>query len=573
MSTHFNIFRSFTGYRIKKLSAIISGLMMASLCYGQYQPVQVTFSILPPYTPDIYKDYGQFSATLVSTEPVECYVIVSVEGEGGIRFFSEPSSKPPAPLILMPHIPYVINSANWQEAVNLDLMIFEGITQEELVLNGLPEGSYFFCLQVMDYMTGFPLSQEAPAGCASFIISSLSPPSFIECREFLSYPTPQFTNPVIWMTDPATPASAYYILTGKQVPFGMTAEQAWNLESVPPDFERTVKDKMYMLSGMDLGNISIGIQYVMAVQVIDPNNIFHIQNNGWSVPCEFIIGTGDSLLHKVETSETWPPGHILPDSPGWPPGGHKERVSKDWPPDHKDEISKTWPEGHLKEASKTWGDKHKEDLSKTWPANHEAGWSTSWPKGHTAEKSPTWPPNHHGDITKNWVNHDASRSPTWPANHTQRQSDTWGDHKKTTSDSWKANHDGNLSKDWVDRKHEIDNSKSWPANHKIDNSNGWIDNPNHNASKSPTWPPNHIVSQSKNYVNHTIDRSQQWSAGHKKDISDKWPDPKNHSQKRSLSWPADHKVERSTLYPRDHEIDRSQRWPKNHKVKTSENID
>jgi hypothetical protein len=559
--------------RFRRLLLMVMGMLATASSFGQYQPVQVTFSVIPPITPKIYNDYEKLSAALISSEQVECFVRASIEGDNGISFFTEPGFKPSIPINLLPGQPYVLNSENWQQAVNLDHVTIQGITEPELLQNGIPPGNYTFCLMVFDFMTGQPLSAPSPAGCTSFIVSILAPPEIVNCMGEMPFPTPEYSNPVVWITDPAAPLNATFVFSGKKVPIGMGAAEAWNSPAVPLLFEKPVMEKVYMLKGSDLGDISAGNEFVFAVQMIDPLHIFMIQNDGWSIPCTFIIGKGDTLMHKVETSETWPPGHILPASPGWPPeGGHKERISKDWPPDHKDEISKTWPEGHLAKASKTWGDNHKEELSKTWPANHEAGWSNTWPKGHTAEKSPTWPSNHHGDITKNWVNHDASRSPTWPANHTKKQSDTWGDHDKATSESWKANHDGTVSKEWKTRDHKLDISKSWPANHDIDNSNGWVDNPNHNAVKSPTWPPNHIASQSKNYVNHTIDRSQQWSAGHNQTTSNKWPDPKDHSQARSLSWPANHKVERSSLYARDHKIDRSHRWPANHKVKTSENI-
>lgn len=559
MCTRFNIFRSLKSQRIKRLLAIISGLMIVTICYGQYQPVQVTFSILPPYTPEIYKDYQQLSATLISSEPVECFVRISLEGEGGIRIFSEPGFKPPAPLILMPNIPYVVNSTNWQETADLDHMNFEGITQEELVLNGLHEGNYFFCLQVMDYMTGFPLSQEAPAGCASFMITSLSPPSFVECREFMIFPTLQYTNPVIWTTDPALPASAYYILTGKQVPLGMTPEQAWNLESIPPDFERTVKDKMYMLSGMDLGDISIDNQYVMAVQVIDPNKTVTIQNNGWSEICTFTITPIEPVVHKVAISEL-----------AWPPG-HPEALSKGWPPDHPKDVSKTWPPGHKPENSKTWPPDHTAEVSKTWPANHTGGYSVTWPKDHTAAKSPTWPPDHHGDRTGTWPkDHKTTNSTMWPANHMGNISGTWEKHTPAVSKTWPTNHDGTISKGWT--KHDPNVSKTWPANHEKDNSRNWTPKHGHDAVKSPTWPANHTVNFSKKWTDHSKERSQGWSPDHLWDKSKNWPSADDHKQIKSQGWPANHSGDRSSTWPKNHEVQRSQNWPPDHDAKKSANI-
>jgi hypothetical protein len=558
MSTHLKIFRFSRSRCFRRLSTLILGLLVVSFCYGQYQPVQVTFSILPPYTPDIYKDYQQLSATLISSEPVECYLKVSLEGEGGIHIFSAPGFKPLTPLTLMPHTPYIINSTNWQEAADLNHMMFEGITKEDMLINGLPEGNYFFCLQVMDYMTNFPLSQEAPAGCANFIISTLSPPSFTDCREFMTFPTPQFANPVIWMSDPATPASAYYLLAGKKVPLGMNAQQAWNLETIPVLFERTVKETFYMLTGMDLGDISIDNQFVIAVKVVDPEGKIIFENNGWSVPCSFAIIATEPVVHRVEISNlAWPPGHPL-------------ALSKGWPPDHPEDVSKTWPPGHKPEPSKTWPADHTEAVSKTWPANHTGPYSLTWPKDHTAEKSPTWPPDHHGERTVTWPEkHKADNSKMWPANHIGSISSTWQKHTPAVSKTWPANHDAKSSNTWT--KHDAGVSKTWPANHEKDNSRNWLPKNGHDALKSPTWPANHTVNFSKKWTDHSEKRSQGWSGDHVWDKSKNWPPADKHEQIRSKGWPANHSGDKSSTWPGKHKVQDSQGWPPDHDAKKSAN--
>jgi hypothetical protein len=446
MCTHFKIFRSQWGKCFRRLSVLIVGLMVVSLCYGQYHPVQVIFSIQPPYSPEIYKDYQQLSATLISTEPVECFVRISLEGDNGISIFTEPGFKPMVPITLVPNHPYVLNSENWQEAVNLDHITIQGITEAELIQNGMLPGNYSFCLLVLDYMSGQPISEPAPAGCASFTISSLSPPSFIDCRESMSFPTPQFTNPVMWMTDPATPASAYYILRGKQVPLGMTAEQAWNLESVPLAFERIVKDKIYMLSGMDLGDISIGNQYVIAVQVVDPKNTVTIQNDGWSEICSFLI-TPDGLISPPIVIDT---GVIHPPATSWPPDTHIKNVS--YPPPHYEKVScpshwegVTFPPQHYKNVTFP---NHIKDV--TWPPYHVE--KSTYPP-HT--KDVTFPPEHFKGVT--FPAH--VKNGTFPPYHVERS--TYPPHTKDVS---------------------------FPPEHFKG-----VSNPTH--VKEGTWPPYHVKRQ------------------------------------------------------------------------------
>ena len=196
MHSHSENKRFFRGRILKIFLVLIIGSSIGAQCFGQPFPVQVTFSVLPPYTTFIYKEYQQLSATLLSQTEVSCYLAMSLEGEGGVHIFTDPGYKMPQPLILHPGVPYKLSYQNWQEVVNLDHVVLQGIGKEALLMNGLPPGGYNFCIRVMDYAANIPLSQDAPAGCANFIVSVLTAPVFVDCREVLEYPTPQSTNPV-----------------------------------------------------------------------------------------------------------------------------------------------------------------------------------------------------------------------------------------------------------------------------------------------------------------------------------------------------------------------------------------
>ena len=122
MCTHSKKFGFFRAWLKKLISGAILIFLSTTSGYSQEYPVSITFSVLPPYTPDILKEYQQLSATLVSSSPVECFVIASLEGEGGIHIYSQPGYKPPAPILLMPNMPYTLDYSNWQETIDLDLV-------------------------------------------------------------------------------------------------------------------------------------------------------------------------------------------------------------------------------------------------------------------------------------------------------------------------------------------------------------------------------------------------------------------------------------------------------------------
>lgn len=461
-------------------------MLITVYSFAQYQPVQVMFSVMQPVTPQIYNDYDKLSATLVSTEPVECYLTASLEGDMGIMIRTEPGIKPSAPLVLMPNLPLVINSGNWQDVLNLDHLLITGTTKEEIIAHGLAEGQYSMCVMALDYMTGQLLSGDPPAGCVDFMVIALTPPVFTPISELLYFPSFEFANLVSWIADPLTPPGTHYLLAGKRVPTGMNGYEAWENPSIPYTFERAVNSTYYNLSGTDLGDITPDLGYIMGIQAIGPTGISWFQNNGWSEPFLFYIGRDIVLAHNAAVSKGEPAPHISDNSSNQ----HDAPVSKE---KHNVDASKKWPPDHKYKKTKTWGDQHKEEISKTWPSNHDGGYSRTWGKNgpHLDQKSSTWPPDH----TEKY-------SSQWPAAHM----------------GWPGNHDSKISGDW--RKHDPKVSLTWPPNHDQSNSNNWKPKNEHNVEKSPTWPPRHLVQSSKKWPGrHCAEVSREWPANHNYDKS------------------------------------------------------
>jgi hypothetical protein len=481
----------------------ISVIFCISLNAQHYQATIIT-QVPSKYDNNFPKDIVM-TFTYAGVESIKAYLAFTLQGEGIVVN----SSMNPSHRKLFDLNPGItnVNSTNYNMFINVEYLEITGGTQQDIM--NLPEGSWSFCPVLYDNRNNLPLS-DPEQGCYNFSTLYVLPPNIsFDCGKAITMLVPQQKIDLNWSAEPGAPVTALNKVFVKKVPLGMSPVDAWNSPGIPVIYEKTVSLNFYSLSMTDLVDLTPGTQYVFAVQCTDPNNTVTIQNNGWSVPCYFTIGTGDSLYHSAEVSKNWPSAHVLPASPIIVPPGHDVKKSKEL---HAEEISKTWPKDHKYENSKTWPEPHDPDVSKAWPANHTGPYSLTW-KDHAADKSPTWPPDHHGERSITWLNHKAEPSKTWPANHTGSTSDTWKDHKPDVSKNWPANHDGEISKNWRDHKPDV--SKNWPANHIKDNSQNWKKNLGHTVAMSPQWPANHEVNYSKKWIGHDPKISPTWKANHK----------------------------------------------------------
>jgi hypothetical protein len=71
----------------------------------------------------------------------------------------------------------MMNGTALKAYLDVNSVVVTGIDRNSLYRgNGLPEGNYTVCLQVLDYRTGAPLSQPAPTGCSAPIqIQQITP--------------------------------------------------------------------------------------------------------------------------------------------------------------------------------------------------------------------------------------------------------------------------------------------------------------------------------------------------------------------------------------------------------------
>ena len=266
-------------------------------------PVNIIINVVPPYTSKVNEYMSQpnkIMVTLINTSsaPVNIYLGGTITGEGGIKIYTDPSSKTQM-IRLSAKIPYQLNIGNIQQLFDMNHVMLQNINKNELIYgNGLPEGDYRICLRAYDYQTSEPVSPDDPSGCSNtFTVTDVEPPVILQpvCDQEVIPKTPQnviFT----WTRPPGTPINTRYDLKVIEVlPSDRNINDAIKSAVHPVFFESMIPVNSCLLGPADPQLVE-GKKYAFTVTVIDPSNKTSYRNKGMSEACSFIYRNPDFSL-------------------------------------------------------------------------------------------------------------------------------------------------------------------------------------------------------------------------------------------------------------------------------------
>jgi len=263
------------------------------------QDVIVTVQVLPPYPtylPDYLNNPGKIVFTLLSPQTRDVKIKATITGDNGITVATSPTGSAAAPIHLVANQVKMMNGTSLKAYLDVNSVSVSGINKNDLYRgNGLPEGAYTFCLQVLDYQTGQPLSQPAPTGCSNPInIMQVNPPTLIApvCEANINGTTPQnmiFT----WLPAPGvTPGTQYRLKIVELVPNTRNPNEAMNSATTPAFFETTTSAFSFFY-GQAQPPLKDGKKYAWRVTAVSNTNPggrdqrSNFQNNGHSEVCSF----------------------------------------------------------------------------------------------------------------------------------------------------------------------------------------------------------------------------------------------------------------------------------------------
>ncbi len=264
--------------------------------------VNVSIQILPPY-PTKITDYASrpqlmvISVTNSSTTRQRIQLRGAVTGDNGVELRVCNTYKSTSPIELGPGDVRMLNGADLKYFFDYTKIDYKGITQNEFISkNGLPEGSYRFCIRAYNYDTNAPVSADEPVGCSNtFTISSLEPPMLISPAADAVVTAQTGQNVVMqWTTPPGTSpeivSSVRYRIRMVEIMGNRNPNDAIRSATQPYFFEKEVVGNAYVYNAAD-PQLTPGRRYSWMVEAFDPFNNTPFRNNGRSEVRAFTYGT------------------------------------------------------------------------------------------------------------------------------------------------------------------------------------------------------------------------------------------------------------------------------------------
>ena len=169
---------------LRKISIILLLSLFQINLFSQSLPVSASLILNPPHpiTYSKYTDLGSNSLQLNINfldfnEPSwDVYFSISIESQD-IKLSTKPNFKPSIPTTIFSGVPKTLLGSDLYEYFDFNNITFQNIDASTINSTGnLPEGYYTFCVTVLDYRSGIPISTTS---CNSAFLSLEQPPIII----------------------------------------------------------------------------------------------------------------------------------------------------------------------------------------------------------------------------------------------------------------------------------------------------------------------------------------------------------------------------------------------------------
>ncbi len=299
------------------LLLLLSGLFVNDL-HAQSEPLVVTLSVLPPYSPDL---------SIWETNPDKVLITVrnltSESHDFRLSGFAE-SVRGDTRIVTKDNFPRNRLTIGPNAVVNLNLRDLQLFTADAVNFVGadrntiartkrLPEGSYRMCVRALQFTTLEPLSPKDPSGCATFLIRLAEPPRPLmpACTSIVTGTDPQRLI-FQWSVPMGASATTLYDFEMAEVPDGRDPNEALSSKTSPLFFSRRSSSPLLVYGAAD-PPLRPGQTYAWRVRGVDPSGAVFYKNDGYSEVCSFtyqvltpLIGEGDGINILPPRDEIFP---------------------------------------------------------------------------------------------------------------------------------------------------------------------------------------------------------------------------------------------------------------------------
>jgi hypothetical protein len=288
-----------------KLWIMLLPIIQVLICteVSAQQNMVVNVNVRPPFSTklDLYPD--QTRIIITSPYSTRGSLSIHIKGNNGVDLMTGPDYAG-APLDIIANTVNQFGGNDISGYFEFQNLISSGIPMQEIIENGLPEGSYQICVRVKGPDGGF-ISPEEPLGCSNFFtIRYGEPPMTInpQCGAKISNSPVQN---IVFSWTPATNAPAWTQYTLKIVELSDSTQNpdaAMLSATEPAFFETTLQGRFSFLYSPAQPLLEKGRIYAWQVIAEERETEARFSNNGRSPVCWFKWDPPGMKL--VETAKT-----------------------------------------------------------------------------------------------------------------------------------------------------------------------------------------------------------------------------------------------------------------------------